>query len=107
MIRKKYFEVVIVKTARNHLRQELYTFDSERVRFKSIAEVKEFLKDKYGRIPHRKNKIYVDNEEGNPQEVGFTYSFWDRDISHNSKAWYQTDWITIEKVEEKREGISI
>lgn len=59
-----------------------------------IKEAQEFLTERYGKMPGGRNKIYVDDKNGNAQVLGFTHSFWNDDISHNSKPWYQTDWIT-------------
>jgi hypothetical protein len=49
-------------------------------------------------LPKGKNKIY--KEINNVSiETGFTHSFWNKDWSHNTKSWFQTDWIMINKIE--------
>ena len=65
-----------------------------------IKEAQEFLIDQYGKLPKGKNKVYVDDKDGNSKVVGFTHSFWNKDMSHNSKPWFQTDWIVAVEVEE-------
>lgn len=46
---------------------------------------------------HDSNSVFIDTKEGT-KRVGFLRSYWNRDYSHNSKAWWQTDWITFETV---------
>ena len=73
----------------------------ETLRFISMADLKQELMKRY---PDRdikgllnKKKVYVDRD-GETQHIGFTISFWNKDISHNSKSWWQTDWVNIEKL---------
>lgn len=94
-------KLTIVCTGRNSLKEKPYNFDEIEKYFKSIGEVQEFLIEQYGRMPAGRNKVFVDKAEGGePIVVGFTHSFWNRDISHDSKPWYQTDWITATHVVE-------
>jgi hypothetical protein len=65
-----------------------------------IKEAREFLIDRYEKMPGGKNKVYVDDNDGNAKVLGFTHSFWNKDWSHDSKPWFQTDWITAVEVEE-------
>ena len=104
---REYFEIRIDETARNSLKEEANLFHEEVKRFKTVEEVKEYLIDRYGKLPNRRNKIYQDSNEGKHIEIGFTHSFWNKDISHNSKSWYQTDWVEICKVNEDRKPIFI
>jgi hypothetical protein len=77
-------------------------FDRNTSHFASLDELKESLKERYGKLPKRngRNAVYVDTKEGKSERIGFTYSFWNRDISHDSKSWFQTDWITVSRIEE-------
>jgi len=52
-------------------------------------------------MPRGTNKIYIDLEKGEAEEIGFIHSFWNKDCSHDSKSWFQTDWITLAEVTEK------
>lgn len=92
---KTYYKVHTTMTGRNCLNDEPNTFDDETLYFDTIEEIREHLKETYGIVPGMKNKIYTDNEKHEPIVVGFLHSFWNRDYSHNSQSWYQTDWITI------------
>lgn len=87
----------ISETGANTLRERPSTFNVIRESFATIEGVKEYLRDRYGKVPTGKNKVYIDDAKGNSFQVGFTYSFWNKDISHNSKNWRQTDWISLYK----------
>lgn len=65
--------------------------------FGSIPALNKYIADRYGKplTSKGRNKIYRD-VGGVSKEVGFLYSYWNKDISHNSKSWFQTDWITVE-----------
>ena len=93
-----YYNLRIAETARSSLKEEPSLFNVITKKFNKKDRVRDYLKERYGRMPSMKNKIYVDDEEGHQTEVGFTYSFWNTDFTHNSKSWFQTDWITLEKV---------
>lgn len=79
--------------ARSHLAGESSLFDNIEKTFYTTEEARDFLIERYGKLPKGRNKIYVDGKAGQPIEIGFTHSFWNKDWSHNSKSWYQTDWI--------------
>ena len=87
----EYFKVEITETGRSHLKEEPSIFNVINETFNNLDAVKEFLADHYGRMPKGRKKIYV----GDGLEIGFLHSFWNKDYSHNSKSWYQTDWIAI------------
>jgi len=95
---RKFLEVKIIETGRGSLREEPSTFNQEIKRLPDPAAVRQFLIDRYGKMPGGRNKIYHDKENGEADPVGFLHSFWNRDYSHNSKPWYQTDWITIQEL---------
>ena len=99
-----FYELSITETARNSPRLDI---DENRVfnqvveSFKTIKQVKEFLEERYNKIPTGKNKMYSEQKDGTSKIVGFLHSFWNKDWSHNSKSWWQTDWITINTVNKK------
>lgn len=97
----EYLKIEITETARDNLNDEPHRY-SDRITevFKSMDELKDFLVDRYGRGTRGRNKIYRDTKTGESQEIGFLYSFWNKDYSHNSKSWYQTDWIEIMDISE-------
>jgi hypothetical protein len=94
-------ELRIVETGRGSLKEEPLTFNEEVVELPDIQAVKEALIDRYGHIPKGKRKVYIDDLDGKAKEIGFLHSFWNRDISHNSKPWYQTDWVSACEIERK------
>lgn len=69
-------------------------FNVIRESFPTKEKLVEYIIDRYGRMPNGRNKVYQDTED-KPIVVGFLHSFWNRDISHASKNWYQTDWIVF------------
>ena len=93
-----YYSLEIIETGRNTLKADARCFGTITKKFETKEEAREYLKERYGRMPSKRNKIYVDDKEGNQIEVGFTYSYWNKDCSHDTKSWYQTDWISLEKV---------
>jgi hypothetical protein len=103
----KYFKLVINETGCNTPKQvdESTNFNQIVEKRKTIEEVEAYLKDRYGKtIPkaHREKRcVFVDKTDGSIERVGFLYSYWNKDWSHNTKSWFQTDWITVSKVVEK------
>jgi hypothetical protein len=94
---RKFLEVKIVETGRGALREEPQTFNQEIKRLPDRAAVRQFLIDRYGKMPGKKSKIYQDTKTG-ATPVGFLHSFWNRDISHGGPSWYQTDRITVQEL---------
>jgi nicotinamide riboside kinase len=88
--------ITIESTGKSHLKQKTASlFETTHETVLDIKEAREFLIDRYGKLPGGRNKIYVDDKDGNTKVLGFTYSFWNNDISHVPVvSWYQTDWIT-------------
>ena len=96
-----YYKLQIDETGRNSLKEQPSLFNTIVKKFRELSEVKNYLAERYDKIPKGKNKIYQDTKQGESLEIGFTHSFWNQDISHNSKSWFQTDWISIFEVNEK------
>jgi hypothetical protein len=96
------YKLSIVETAKGFLNDESQTFNEIIEYFESIDLVKEYLIDRYGKMPKGRNKVYKDNSKNSskPFVAGFLHSFWSSDISHNSPKWYQTDWICVSEVTE-------
>ena len=95
--------IYIDETGRNNLKDKPSLFNSEKLYCKDLVEVKDKLIDRYGKMPKGRNKVYRDKKNGSSVVVGFTYSFWNKDISHGGKSWYQTDWIEIRDRQETPE----
>ena len=98
------YEIVINETGRNTLKEEPSFFNLLTKKVKTKKEIKDFIIDRYNKLPkiRENNKIFIDNiKTNNAQEVGFLFSYWNKDCSHNSKSWYQTDWIEIREINYK------
>lgn len=97
----KQIKMTITELGRNTLKEAPAVFNEERKYFNTVEDVREYLTERYGKMPGMKNKVYQDAPDGEPMTVGFIHSYWNRDISHNSDAWYQTDWVCFSNVEYK------
>ncbi len=103
-MKKTYFKLVIDETACNSPKdtENSARFNQIVKKADTVEEIEAFLNERYGKVVSKqtriKNGVYVDKEGGGAERVGFLYSFWNKDWSHNSKNWFQTDWITINKV---------
>ena len=95
-----FFEIEISETSRSSLKEEPSYFNKIIDHVDTIEEVKAFLFNRYGKIPSMKRKVMTDTKQG-PMVVGFLYSFWNQDISHASKKWFQTDWIIIKEIKQE------
>jgi hypothetical protein len=83
----------ITETGRQTLKEQATRYSDVRETFETIDQLRNFLIERYGVIPKGTHKIYRDRLSGDAAIVGFLHSFWNQDISHSSKKWYQTDWI--------------
>ncbi len=72
------------------------TFNTSHEDFMSMAQARTFLKEKYGKC--KRSKMYIDSKNGESVHVGYIYGFINRDISHDTKPWYQQDWVSIYEV---------
>jgi len=88
-----YYKIVISETGSNCLKKDKTMFNRIVETFKTLPEVREYLKD-------RDNKKIFTDKNGQSYPIGYLKSFWNKDISHNSKSWHQTDWIEITEVTE-------
>ena len=94
----KYFEVKITETVSDKSDPENprnVIINKKSMRCRTKEDVKDYLKEQYGKVPTGKNKIYVDGKNGEAIEVGFTHT-------HNGLGQRQTDWVEILEVESKR-----
>lgn len=53
----KTIEVIITETGRNTLKDEPRAFNEERAIFKNLDAVKEYLIDRYGKLPKMNAKV--------------------------------------------------
>jgi len=87
------FELEIAETGRDSLHEDATRFNTIHESFKTVYQLKEYLIKRYGKMPKGRKKIYRDRKDAPSIVVGFLHSFWNKDYSHNSRKWYQTDWI--------------
>ena len=91
----EHFDLVIDETARHFLGDDPMLYNVIKESFYDLDGVRDFLVDRYGRMPGGRNKVYIDTQDGT-LEIGFTHSYWNRDGLHSGgNSWYQTDWIMI------------
>ena len=91
------YEVDIVCTGKSFASNDYYSmFDHKNEVFDSLGEVQEYLENTYSNC--KRVKHYHDSKNG-PEQTGWIYCFNSKDISHNSKAWRQQDWVTVRKHE--------
>lgn len=88
-------EISITQTAKSNPRDDYGAYNDERHIVKDMAEAKAWLKERYGNC--KRSYIYQDTKSGETKRVGYIYHFRNSDISHNSKSWYQQDWVTFLK----------
>ena len=100
---KKYIMITINQTSKTNPQDHGggYIFNTEKEYFGTIEEAKNFLLEYYDIKTLPKKYIYRDNEQGEAKKVGYIKNYWNKDFSHDSKKWYQTDWIEIKEVKEK------
>ncbi|RLC49264.1 MAG: hypothetical protein DRH57_00145 [Candidatus Cloacimonadota bacterium] len=104
-IKRRYYKVIIeeycCRCPREVNKMVLSNVIAET--FEDMEGVEWFLEERYGKIPRiKKHNLLYDDEE---REVGFTYSFWNRDIRDFSTRWWQVDFIFIFKVIEERDPV--
>lgn len=94
----EYFKVKIVETGRSNPKQDIeenQRFNTIDESFATIEEVKAYLIEHYGKLPIPNESSFIYNDKSGEKPIGFVRSFWNKDYSHNSKSWWQTDWITV------------
>lgn len=98
-----YYKVRIDKTAKDMGSKEgvegYHIFDQEIKNFKTLDEIRVYLDEQYGKC--KKVKMYIDTKKGESKQKGWIYCFRNSDVSHNSKPWYQQDWVSVSEIQEK------
>jgi len=90
----KEIVLTIMETGREHLRCKPEEFNFIIEYFKTKEDLRNYLIERYGRMPKMRSKLYRDINSKSIV-IGFSYSYWNQDVSHNSKKWYQTDRIVF------------
>ena len=90
----KYYEVLVSQTCKAiGSKDGYYLWNKETSKFQSVKEIKDFLKEKYGKC--KKEKIYNDGITGEAKHVGYIYSYKTDKVSYNDSKKYNQDWITV------------
>ena len=94
------YRVIVTETARNTPKdlERSRIFNEDVQHFHTVDELNDFFLERYDSIPNKRwAKIY----RGEGIQCGYCRSFWNKDYSHNTKSYWQTDWIEISVVEEE------
>ena len=95
----KYYKVSVTQTGRaiNNKQENYSCFNEMTKEFSTIKEVKEWLKEEYGKC--KKIKTYTDDKKNQSHHTGYIYSFKNSDCSHSPvESWYQQDWVSIKEI---------
>jgi hypothetical protein len=97
-----YYKIKITETGSTRPQDDDFsTFNFEEIVCENKSEIATKLKEHCGiKKINKENKIYCDIGS-NAIEVGFVRSFWNKDLSHNGKSWWQRDWIEVKEIDEK------
>lgn len=95
-----YYKIIIRESSKPLFSKDNYQmFNQREENYKTIEEVKEYLKDYYKKC--KKEKMYIDTKDQEAKHIGYIYSFINQDMSHMSEKWLQQDWVEIREIEEK------
>ncbi len=82
---------------------KMQCFNEQRKECDSVADALEWLVKNYGIRPpkriHDGNSVFRDTKSRGTVRCGFIVHRWNSDISHNSKAWWEQNWISFETVD--------
>jgi len=91
------YELQITTTYASAPGRDVQRGGEEIMRFRNINDVIAEIQSRYNGFNIKrllnKNTIYSDRDDN---VYGFTVSYWESDISHNTRAWWQTDWVCVE-----------
>lgn len=68
--------------------------------FDTDDDLREYIIDRYGRVPRGHNKVYVDQPDGSVLEIGIVHTYWAAPEYSGDNSVYRTDWIMITDVVE-------
>ena len=94
------YQLQIDKTGKGYGKNDKFSrFDHETIRFSDINQVKEYIKETYGKS--KRQPMYKDGKDGKAVKCGIIIGFHNSDYSHSPvNKWIQQDWITLEKIEQ-------
>jgi hypothetical protein len=96
----KYYEIIIEQTSkpRGKSKVDYYQrFHEETKVFNTLPEVREYLKETYGKC--KTSMIFRDKKDGTTEPIGTVYHFNNSDISHSpEEKWHQQDWVEVREI---------
>ena len=91
------YKVCITETSRNSMKDKSIAFNQFAERFKTFKEAKNYVIERYKDVK-TKHPIFIDvGKDKTAKQIGYTFGFWNSDISHNSEKWFQEDWVEIKQ----------
>jgi hypothetical protein len=102
-------QVTVTQVGASAPGREQSVFNEKRETFPTMEDALAWLEDCFGikrpkRI-HYRNSVFVDSSDGGVRRIGFLVSRWNSDCSHNSKAWWETNWVSFRALQDT--GFSI
>lgn len=93
----KYYEVLVSQTCKAiGSKENYYLWNKETKKFHTVKEIKDFLKEQYGKC--KRKKIYNDGITGEPKHVGYTYHYNTPKVSHDDQPKNNIDWVTMQEI---------
>lgn len=97
------YEVRVQCTGKAIGKGNFSTFEVDTKVFSTLQEVKDYLKEYYGKA--KRIKMYRDGHTVNGKapswHAGYIYHFRDRDYSHNEPEYIREDWVEVFEVKRK------
>ena len=104
----KYYEVLIDKTSKavannsDKWQKGWQCWDQERKVFKTVKEVKEFLRDEYGHCKSAPDKMYRDLDSEEAKHVGYIYKLGIVPPSNYDEiSSYERHWVEVSELKSK------
>jgi len=90
-------QLKITSTGKSYGKDQKFSQFSDDLRnFKSMTEVKAFLKEQYPKA--KRTKMYMETN-AEPKHIGYVYKFRNADYSHVPiQKWIQEDWVEFREV---------
>jgi hypothetical protein len=95
------FQLSIQATAKGYAAKDHWRHiaDTEYVCFSTFEEVKQYLRTRYAKS--KRVPMYVDQKDGQTQQVGWVFGFRAVDFSHAPiERWIQQDWVHVYEIKD-------
>ena len=90
---QEIIRLVITQTAKRcgNNKERYHSFNQETMRFSNMKEAEKWLKERYGNC--KKERVFIDDENGNPLHIGYIYSFRTSYYPDWNEKYFQSDWV--------------